>query len=214
MPDVGRVLKEEIQRLARKEARDALNTVQRENRELRVVVAELRRRVATLERSSQTAAASRHAVAPPVSESASVGVDESALGARISSRMIKGIRDRLGLTQAALAALLDVSAQTVYQWERKNGPLQLRGRTKAAVVEVRGLGKREAMRRLGMSAPAGSVDETASPQPEPAELPQPKRRGRPRNQDVDMSAAVVSRAAAKDKAPAGRSPRIEGRSRK
>ncbi len=161
MPDIRQVLREEIQRLARKEVRDALAGLQRENRELRKTIAELRRRVAALEKTGGPASASRRSAvaAPSIDDGPNASVDESALGARINSKMIKRMRERLDLTQAALATLLGVSAQTVYQWERKNGPLQLRGRTRAAVVEVRSLGKREAMRRLSMAeAEGGAVD--------------------------------------------------------
>jgi len=168
MPDIRQVLREEIQRLARKEVRDALAGVQRENRELRKMITELRRRLAVLEKTGGPASASRRSgvAAPSIDDGPNASVDESALGARISSKMIKRIRERLDLTQAALATLLGVSAQTVYQWERKNGPLQLRGRTRAAVVEVRSLGKREAMRRLSMAeAEDGAVN---APEPESA----------------------------------------------
>jgi len=44
--------------------------------------------------------------------------------------------------------LLDVSAQSVYQWERNLGSLNLRQRTLQAVNEVRDLGKREVRHRL------------------------------------------------------------------
>lgn len=170
MPDIRQVLRDEIQRLARKEVRDALAGLQRENRELRKTIAELRRRLAVLEKAGGPASVSRRsaAAAPSIDDGPNASVDESALGARISSKMIKRMRERLDLTQAALAALLGVSAQTVYQWERKNGPLQLRGRTRAAVVEVRSLGKREAMRRLSMVEADGGADDAPEPEPAPA----------------------------------------------
>lgn len=170
MPDIRQVLRDEIQRLARKEVRDALAGLQLENRELRKAIAELRRRLAVLEKTGGTVSASKRsaAAAPSIDEGPNPSVDESALGARISSRMIKRMRERLDLTQAGLATLLGVSAQTVYQWERKNGPLQLRGRTRAAVVEVRSLGKREAMRRLSMAEANGGADDAPEPEAAPA----------------------------------------------
>ena len=127
-------------------------------------------RLALVEKAGASPPASRRgAVASPEADDApNAAVDESALGARISSKMIKRMRDRLGLTQAALADLLGVSAQTVYQWERKNGPLQLRGRTRAAVVEVRSLGKREAMRRLSMAEQIDGASDALGPEPAPA----------------------------------------------
>ena len=170
MPDIRQVLRDEIQRLARKEVRDALAGLQRESRELRKTIAELRRRLAVLEKAGGPASVSRRsaAAAPSLDDGPNASVDESALGARISSKMIKRMRERLDLTQAALATLLGVSAQTVYQWERKNGPLQLRGRTRAAVVEVRSLGKREAMRRLSMVEADGGADDAPDADPAPA----------------------------------------------
>jgi DNA-binding XRE family transcriptional regulator len=85
--------------------------------------------------------------------------------ARITGKMVRRIRSRLKLTQAELAALLGVSAQSVYQWERKGGPLTFRRDTKAKLVAVRDMGIHEAKRALGAAAAgsAGSASASSSP---------------------------------------------------
>jgi DNA-binding transcriptional regulator YiaG len=65
-----------------------------------------------------------------------------------TAKGLKSLRKRLGLSQADFAKLVDVSDQTVYQWEAKNGMLKLRGNTKATLVSVRNIGKVEARKRL------------------------------------------------------------------
>ena len=62
--------------------------------------------------------------------------------------MIRSIRARLKLSQADFAALVNVSPQSVLQWEHKEGRLAFLGQTKAAIIEVRKMKVREAKRRL------------------------------------------------------------------
>jgi DNA-binding transcriptional regulator YiaG len=68
--------------------------------------------------------------------------------ARLTSKGIRRLRKRLGLSQAELAKLVGASTQTVHMWETKKGPLRLRGNTLAAVLSAREMGAREAKRRI------------------------------------------------------------------
>lgn len=45
---------------------------------------------------------------------------------------VRGLRDRLGLTRAAFARRLGVSAPTVANWESASGTLKLQPRSRAA----------------------------------------------------------------------------------
>lgn len=144
MPNIAIVLKEEIRRLARKEIRESAGRLKQEVSVLRRSVVSLKRRVAQLEAENKRKA--RQAGARP--KDAAAEPAERPVRARFTGEAIRRLRFKLRLTQAQFAELIGVSAQAVYQWERKQGRLQLRSATKAALVEARGLGAREARRRL------------------------------------------------------------------
>src|SRR5207248_252885 len=69
---------------------------------------------------------------------------------RFVAKGLKSMRKRLGLSAAQLAALVGVSEQSVYNWETKKATP--RKEQFAAIIALRGLGKREAQRRLAEKA--------------------------------------------------------------
>lgn len=144
MPDIARVLKEEIQRLARKESKAAVASLRKDNAMLKRAVADHNRRLAKLERENRLLLAEAQKRRKQSMQVTGDEVDK----ARITAKMIRAIRAKLHLSQAELAALLGVNAQTVYQWEHKEGRLNFRGDAKAAIVDVRKLDKKEAQQRL------------------------------------------------------------------
>ena len=54
----------------------------------------------------------------------------------------------MGLTQADFAKLVGATTHAVYLWEKKEGPLNLRDKTKKALLSIRGMGAREAKAKL------------------------------------------------------------------
>jgi DNA-binding transcriptional regulator YiaG len=73
--------------------------------------------------------------------------DKEALeGARMSPRLVRSQRARLGLSREAFAKLVGVSAGAVVNWE--GGKSKPREEARAALIAVRQLGKREARWRL------------------------------------------------------------------
>ena len=144
MPDIAKVLREEIQRLARKELKAALATLRKDNIALKRTVADHKRRIATLERDNKRLLTDKERR----SKKGTGVTQEEVQKARVTAKMIRGMRAKLGLTQAELARLLGVTLQSVYQWERKEGRLDFRGNTKAAIVEIRKLNRKEAQQRL------------------------------------------------------------------
>lgn len=74
-----------------------------------------------------------------------VAVSE-AEGRRFSPVWLKAHRDRLGLAAADYAELVGVSPQTIYNWE--HGKSKTRKEQLAALAAIRGIGRREAERRL------------------------------------------------------------------
>jgi DNA-binding transcriptional regulator YiaG len=72
--------------------------------------------------------------------------EEPLEGVRFSARSVRAQRRRLNLSAADYGRLVGVSALTIYNWE--SGKSHPRKAQLAAIVAVRGIGKREAAERL------------------------------------------------------------------
>jgi DNA-binding transcriptional regulator YiaG len=144
MPSIERILKSEIQRLARKEVKAATADLRKASASHQRAIAELRRRMGELERDNKRLL--REAAKQPkaIRETA----DEEVEKARITGKMVRSIRERLRLSQAAFAELVGVHKLSVYLWEHKEGRLSFRGDAKAKIVAVRKMTKKEAWERL------------------------------------------------------------------
>ena len=141
MANIAAVLKDEIRRLARKEVKSHLVKTRRAAARYRGDIANLKRIVRLQER--KLAALQALQAKQPAAEAAS---EDAAPGSRFSARSVLAQRKRLKLTAAQYAALLGVSAQTVYLWER--GKVRPKASQFAALVSARSLGRREAIARL------------------------------------------------------------------
>ena len=140
MPNIAAVLREEINRLARKETRQQVGPLRKASAELRRTVAALKSEVATLRsgvRFLERQEKRRLQSTPKAS---------SAEGVRFSPRWVKADRERLGLSAKDYGLLVGVAGLTIYTWE--SGKSKPRARQLAAWAAVRGIGKREALRRL------------------------------------------------------------------
>ncbi len=144
MPSIEKVLREEILRLARKEAKAATADLKKTSAAQRRTIAEFRRRIESLERENKRLNREMSKVPQPAVES----VDDSVDSARITAKTIKSIRKQLGLSQADLAKLVGVAAISVSKWEQKEGRLSFRSDAKAKLVAVRAMTKKEAMEKL------------------------------------------------------------------
>lgn len=143
MPDLAGTLKEEIRRLAKKEVRtqttamkQAVTRYRRDIAELKRQIKEQEKRITFLENQEK-----RRIEQPETG-------DDVVDNARFSPRSVKAQRDRLGLSAADYAKLVGVSPLTIYNWEK--GKSRPRREQLAALVAVRGIGKKEAMRRLNL----------------------------------------------------------------
>jgi len=144
MSNIAKVLKAEIMRISRKEAKGATQGIGKSNTWLRKIVADLKKRVMVLEKDNKrlVATTKKDQVESPQKP------DEETSKARLTSRGIRSLRGRLGLSQAGFAKLVGVTRYSVHLWETKNGALSLRDKTKAALLWIRGLGAREAKEKL------------------------------------------------------------------
>jgi len=144
-------IKEAIRRGSRRQVRDVATPLRRDLRRLRRAVAALRRDLAAVR--DVAAQWQRMAQASPWRPEVS---DVELRAARLSPRLIRKLRVRLGLSQTGLARLVGVSAAAVTQWER--GRSVPSGQNRRGLVGLRKLGRRDARRlldRAGKAAPAG-----------------------------------------------------------
>jgi len=148
MPNVMSVLKAEITRLAKKEAKAAVDPVRKPSIGARKSLADLKQRVAALEKQVKGLNAVLAKVPQP--EPVAPVSDK----ARITAKGMRSLRKKLRLSGQEFAKLLGISGKIVYGWEKKNGPLLLRKTTRAAILAIRNLTAGEAKQRLGEMAKA------------------------------------------------------------
>ncbi len=146
MPNLSQILKAEISRISRKEIRASVNPIRSSNFVLKRTVADLKKRIAVLESHNKRLSEMQSVLQEKTSEATVEQGADAKL--RVTSKTIKSVRNKLGLSQDSLAALLGVSGQSVYVMERKGGRLRLRKATLAKFLALRGIGKREAARRV------------------------------------------------------------------
>ena len=132
------VLKAEISRLARKEAKAVVSPVQKASASYRGLIAGLRKQVASLQK--EVAMLKRAAPAP---EKVLATKTEPAGRFWITGQGVKAMRKRTGLTQEKFGNLVGVSVPTVVNWEKAKGKLNLRKATAGTLQSLRGKGKRE-----------------------------------------------------------------------
>jgi DNA-binding transcriptional regulator YiaG len=144
-------LKSEIVRLARKEAKAATDPLRKPSRAARTAIADFKRRVAILEKELRrvngvlSKVQSAQPCQPCSSESAASDVKM-----RITSRNVKSLRNRLGLTASAFAKLIGVTDNWVYLYEHKAGALKMRAGTLAAFLAAKAMTAKEARAKLGL----------------------------------------------------------------
>ena len=141
MADLAGALKEEIRRLARKEIRAETGATKQAVAQYRREIAKLKRQVQDQQKKLaflETQERKRLGESQPA--------EETTEGVRFSARSVKAQRERLGFSAADYAKLVGVSSLTIYNWE--HGKSRPRKEQLAALVAVRGIGKREALARL------------------------------------------------------------------
>jgi DNA-binding XRE family transcriptional regulator len=143
MPNIGSVLKIEIQRVARKELRAETQQLKKTVTQYRGQIAQLKRRLQALEQQVRRLGKGGGRAAPSAAEA---GDDEGGPSLRFSAKGLATQRKRLGLSAASVARILGVSALSVYKWE--SGKTRPRARQLEAIASLRKMGKREAMARL------------------------------------------------------------------
>ena len=143
MSDIATALKQEVQRIARKEIRLQTESMRKASALHRREIAALKRQVKALEqtgRALKKAARARPDTADPVEGAG------QATSPRWSAKRFQAHRSRLGLSAQAMGRLLGVTGQSIYNWEQAKARPQ--ARHLPAIAALRAMGKREAAARL------------------------------------------------------------------
>ena len=145
MSNIAKVLKAEIARISKKEAKSATQGIGKSNTWLRKIVADLKKRLLLLEKENKRLVVTmkKYQVESPQKLD-----QEEGKKARLTSRGIRSLRKKLRLSQLDFGKLLGTTAHCVYLWEKKEGALSLRDRTKTAILSIRGLSAGEAKEKL------------------------------------------------------------------
>lgn len=140
MPNIATVLKTEISRVARKEARNETQMLKKASSQHRTDLASMKRRVTTLEQQiKRVLRASGKGESPDKQEGTAVNY-------RYSAKGLSALRRRLGLSAIQLATLIGVSDQSVNKWEQeKSIP---RAKHLPAIAALRDISKKDAAARL------------------------------------------------------------------
>ena len=137
MPNLAGVLKDEIRRLARKEVRAELAATKKAAAQYRKDIAGLKRELRGQAKAIARLSRSPRKEAPAASPTSDI---------RFSAKGLRSHRERLGISAADFANLVGVSGLTIYNWEKGKSRPQQKQLEKLAAV--RGLGKREAWKKL------------------------------------------------------------------
>jgi len=153
------MIKSEIVRLAKREMRKISLPLGRDVRSLKNTVSQLRKTVLSLERF----AAQRQKELAKEKTPLEAAPEEVKIS-RFSPRLIRSLRNHLGITQKELAILAGVTVGAVHQWE--SGMFKPGEKKKGMLVALRKLGRRD-VRKLIEERGAEAVKK---------DIPKPRRK--------------------------------------
>ncbi len=144
MINLGAAIKETIRRLAKREIRTETAKTKQAVAQYRRDIAKLKRQIGAQQKEIVFLKTQEHKRLAP----SGLAEPEPQEGTRFSARSVRAQRARLKLSAADFAKLVGVSALTVYHWE--HGKSRPRKQQFAALVAVRGIGRRECLARLAL----------------------------------------------------------------
>ena len=139
MANLATVLKSEIARVARKEARAEVEPLRKANAQYRSAIAQLRRQISGLEKQLKQAKRRVSAAAPTV--------ELPGTARRFSASRLAAHRTKVGLSAAAYGKLVGMSGATIYLWEQGKSRPSAEQLTKLAAL--RSLSKQAISERQG-----------------------------------------------------------------
>jgi DNA-binding transcriptional regulator YiaG len=144
MSNIAKVLRDEISRISRRETKDSIGGIGKSHKGLKKTVADMKRRVLLLEKGNKGLVAAMRRYQGQYPEKP----PEEKRKVRLTSKGIRSLRKRLRLTQADFGKLVGTTPHSVFLWEKKEGGLKLRDKTREALLSIRGLQAKEARTRL------------------------------------------------------------------
>jgi len=132
MPNIAKVLKDEIARIAKHEAKIAVSKPLKTGIANKKSLVDIKRRLIQIEKSLNGIQKTMNACR---SSQAQAPVEPEGKKEWLSGRGIK-------------AKLVKVSTAAVFRWEKQAGKLTIRGNKMADILALRGIGVREALERL------------------------------------------------------------------
>lgn len=141
MPNFATLLKSEIIRLSKKTLRQSIAPLQAASSSHRHQLAVLKKQVHALEQEVARLRKQAGKAAPVAAAS-----EDDGKAPRFSAKGLRSLRARLDLSAEDFGRLIDVTAQSVYNWEAEKTvprPAQV-----VAIAALRGVGKKEVKARL------------------------------------------------------------------
>ena len=132
-----------VARLARKEIRDQVSATKKASAVHRREIAQLKREIASLQKQITRLQKRGAAATDGQSAPAAAAADDAP---RFSPKWLKAHRKKLGFSAREYALLVGVSTLTIYNWE--NGKAKPQSAKLQQLAGIRGMGKREALKRL------------------------------------------------------------------
>jgi DNA-binding XRE family transcriptional regulator len=144
MPNIASLLKEEIARISRKQSRSETEQLKKASAHYRSEIAQLKRRIQVLEQ--QIKRLGKSSGRGGGGSTAAAESDDDGRQIRYSAKSLASQRKRLGLSAAALAKIIGVSALSIYKWE--SGNTRPRRKQIEAIAALRHMGRRDVQKRL------------------------------------------------------------------
>ena len=144
MGKIESTIKSEIERLAKHEVRTVFRPLRKEDWGIRLKLSNLLKAFAPMNRLAKEIAESK-AKEPKLAAS-----PEEVKASRFTPERIRGLRNKLGLSQRELGVLVGASLGAVASWEK--GKFKPQGGKKAALVALRKVRKRDVKKMLADKA--------------------------------------------------------------
>ena len=199
MPNVATILKQEISRISKKEAKSFFNAIPGLLKSMKRTVSAQGKKITALEatiRKMEQKTGSNEGLALPKPEKLEK--------ARLGSGNIAKLRKKLDLTRAEMGKIIGASTNSIFLWE--NDKATPRATAKAKIIALRGLGKKEINKLLAAvgkkeETPASAEAKPAAPKKRKAKKSTQKAKATP-----DKVAATTISEATKPQKPQKRTP--------
>ena len=139
MTSIARLLKDTIERAAKKQARSETEALRKTSARQRKAIADLSIRLKELERELAS-------IRRQISSGSRAAGQQEAGDLRFSAKGLQSLRKKLALSKTECGVLLGVSGRTIGKWE--NGQDRPTAEQIRDLAGIRGIGKREAKTRL------------------------------------------------------------------